>query len=144
MITLDVSRTYQDKELFQSNHIKEMLINILFIWSKDNKEVSYKQGMNEILAVILLAIYPFYITDNHFSNNPNSLKTKIRKLNEEKDYLSISRELFTFVNCESYLQADLFILFNAIMSRGIVSLYNTENDERRINEEFSGVPKILI
>ena len=37
-----------------------MMVNILFLWSKENRDISYKQGMNELLAVILFGFYPFY------------------------------------------------------------------------------------
>ena len=57
-IILDLNHTYyQDKDLFQNTVIKEILVNILFIWSKENRDTSYRQGMNEILAVILFALY---------------------------------------------------------------------------------------
>ena len=118
-----------------------MLINILFIWAKDNKEVSYRQGMNEILAVLLLGIYPFYISSDIATNNPFSLKEKIKKMWDEKDFKSISREIYTFLNCEFNLEADLYILFSAIMNRGIINLYSSENDEKRKNEDFSRVLK---
>ena len=34
-----------------------MLSNVLFVWCKKNPEVSYKQGMNEVLASIVYVYF---------------------------------------------------------------------------------------
>lgn len=106
IINLDVNRTYQDKELFQSMKIKEILVNILFLWSKENKEISYKQGMNEILAVLLYSFYPFYF--------PN-------KLSQGEE----NKESYLFFHDQDELQADLFYIFEAVMNKGIKDLFDT-------------------
>ena len=36
--------------------------DILYVFSQENKPTSYKQGMNEILAIFIHSFYPFYIT----------------------------------------------------------------------------------
>ena len=43
----------QDIEFFTREDVKENLSNILYLWAKDNNEFSYRQGMNEILALIV-------------------------------------------------------------------------------------------
>lgn len=92
--------------------------------------------MNEILAVFLLAMYPFYNTNSKVSDE--NLKEKIRVSKEKNDLNSVAKDLYMFLYHESELQADLFILFDALMSRGILSLYSVENEERK-NENFAGV-----
>jgi TBC1 domain family protein 5 len=32
-------------------------VGILFIWAKENQDIQYKQGMNEILAIIVFAYF---------------------------------------------------------------------------------------
>ena len=44
LISLDVERTYQDRDLFCNNVIKDMEKDILFIWSKENKIPGYKRN----------------------------------------------------------------------------------------------------
>ena len=50
LIKLDVDRTFQDLDLFHDNKVKEILCKILYVFSKDNPDPSYCQGMNEILG----------------------------------------------------------------------------------------------
>lgn len=59
LINKDLDRTHQEMELFLQNKIKNILANVLYIWSKENSIVSYRQGMNELLAIIFIAFYPF-------------------------------------------------------------------------------------
>jgi len=60
IINLDISRTNQEYSLFHQENIQTMMFNILFIWSKENNSISYKQGFNEILALLIMALYPLY------------------------------------------------------------------------------------
>jgi TBC1 domain family protein 5 len=55
LIRQDIDRTLQDLEIFTDYEVKENLKNILYLWAKDNNEFSYRQGMNEILAIIVIA-----------------------------------------------------------------------------------------
>uniref|UniRef100_A0A6B2L1V4 Rab-GAP TBC domain-containing protein n=1 Tax=Arcella intermedia TaxID=1963864 RepID=A0A6B2L1V4_9EUKA len=52
-ISQDVERTYPEYDYFQQNWVKEMMMGILFVYSKENSELSYKQGMHELLAPII-------------------------------------------------------------------------------------------
>lgn len=36
---------------------------LLYLWSKDNKDLSYRQGMNEILAILVYAFHCEMIED---------------------------------------------------------------------------------
>ena len=51
-IRLDVDRTFQKLDFFHSASTKSTLENILFVWSM-NHELGYRQGMNEIVAVLV-------------------------------------------------------------------------------------------
>lgn len=62
LIEIDVERTYGDVPLFQDKFIRRMEEEILYVFAKENKPISYKQGMNEILAIFIHSFYPFYIT----------------------------------------------------------------------------------
>lgn len=57
MIKLDVTRTYQEIKLFENQSIKNLLVNVLFIWSKNNPSISYIQGMNEVAASLVYVYY---------------------------------------------------------------------------------------
>ena len=62
LISIDVERTYGDTKLFQDEYIRKMEEDILYVFAQENKPTSYKQGMNEILAIFIHSFYPFYIT----------------------------------------------------------------------------------
>ncbi|CDJ33062.1 uncharacterized protein EMH_0050460 [Eimeria mitis] len=51
----DIERTYPERQLFNKEGTRRSLQRVLFTWAKSNSDVSYKQGMNEILAVLYLA-----------------------------------------------------------------------------------------
>jgi TBC1 domain family protein 5 len=42
---------------FQDPNILKLLTNVLFIWAKTNPDISYKQGINELLASIVYVYF---------------------------------------------------------------------------------------
>ena len=54
LINLDLERTHQSIELFQNIKTKKMLSNILFIYSKENEDIPYGQGMNELISMLFI------------------------------------------------------------------------------------------
>lgn len=128
--------------MFQTTFIKELMTTILFIWSKENNDVSYRQGMNEILAVILLAIFPFYHKEKNSNTNLDSFKEKITQLKTEGKTESLANELYLYLYNEVDLQADLYTLFNSIMQRGVLDLYRTNTEDSNKKEVFAGVISI--
>lgn len=56
IINKDVDRTFPDIEYFRSEAVQKSLTNILFIYSKLNPDVSYKQGMHELAAPMLWVV----------------------------------------------------------------------------------------
>jgi len=57
VITQDIDRTSQEYEFFQQKKVKDILIGMLFLWAKENSETSYRQGINEILAIVVFAFF---------------------------------------------------------------------------------------
>lgn len=57
VIQQDVDRTMQEFDLFTHEKFKLNFRNMLYLWSKDNKEYGYRQGMNEILGMITYAFF---------------------------------------------------------------------------------------
>lgn len=56
-ILKDVQRTYQEREFFTNHHISNLLTKVLFIWSKENPDISYVQGINEIGASVIYVYF---------------------------------------------------------------------------------------
>ena len=77
LINLDLQRTHQALELFQTTKTKNILSNVLFIYAKEYwGDIPYGQGMNELLSMIYICLYPYY-----FNNNLENKNEKITKEN---------------------------------------------------------------
>ncbi|KAF8610811.1 RabGAP/TBC [Ceratobasidium sp. AG-I] len=55
-IQKDVERTFPDVEYFRSANAQRMLADVLFVYTKTHTQVSYRQGMHELLAPVLWAL----------------------------------------------------------------------------------------
>jgi len=42
---------------FQEKAISKLLNTVLFVWCRRNPDVSYKQGMNELLASVIVCYF---------------------------------------------------------------------------------------
>jgi TBC1 domain family protein 5 len=91
--------------------VKEIMTNILFTWSKENLDLSYKQGMNELLGIF---IYIAYCETIDPSNPPLSLS----KINAE------NASFLQALNSKSDLEADVYWCFSRLMDLGIRDLFN--------------------
>jgi TBC1 domain family member 5 len=93
-IQKDVERTFPDVDYFRSPNAQRMLADILFVYSKANDTVSYRQGMHELLAPVLWAL------------DYDSLEGKGQAKDEEM-YEFLSRD---------YVPADAWAIFSRIMN----------------------------
>ena len=122
LINLDLTRTHQAIELFQKTKTKNILSNILFVYAKENEDLPYGQGMNELISMLFICLYPYYFSTKD--------KEKIGK-NDIKEYLNDIdnhyEDIYLFFHNEEELQSDLFFLFEAIMLKGIKDLYGKDD-----------------
>jgi len=101
--------------------------------------------MNEILAVLLFALYPFY-----FKLDPkllksqealNSLNADLLNLNLssniEKDTEEKNKEIYNFLHDQDEISADLYFLFDAIMAKGVKDLFDTGNPNSKKKDPVS-------
>ena len=114
-----MDRTYQEIDLFLQNKTRNILANVLYIWAKENPEVSYRQGMHELLANILIVFYPFYFTHN---TKPKYKKEDI--LDFLKDVNLYQNDIYLFFHDEEEIQADLFYTFESLMKKGMTNLFD--------------------
>mgnify|MGYP002627264312 CR=1 FL=1 len=94
LIKNDIQRTFQEDEIFKLDIVKKKLITILYIYAKENPDVGYQQGMNDICGVFLYVVYKdFYI-----------------KTGFEKDELS---SIYSLIHSDNvYLEYDVYLIFN--------------------------------
>ena len=126
LIKLDVDRTFQDLDLFHDNKVKEILCKILYVFSKDNPEPSYCQGMNEILGTL------FYSFLSSFRFNQFSIEEQ-----KENNNGNITNEkmLYAYLVDNNFIEADLFIIYSELMSRDMTLLYTYNDDKYRKKEK---------
>ncbi|OMJ83986.1 hypothetical protein SteCoe_14972 [Stentor coeruleus] len=101
----DVERTFQERPLFQVPKIQELMVNILFTWAKENPDISYKQGMNELLGVLIFVAYAEQAPENMSISYKN------------QEYINI-------LNNPESLEADVYWCFVRLMDLGIAELFN--------------------
>ncbi len=129
LINLDLDRTFQELNLFHDANIKKSLANILFMWHKENLDVGYQQGMNDLLAVTFLALYPCY-----FKNNTKKSKDQLLNIaSEQLSAINNAEYLYDFFHDEDELQSDLYYCFSKIMKRGLKELFenNITSEEKK-------------
>ena len=129
LINLDLDRTFQEIALFHDQKIKNNLANILFIWNKENQDVGYQQGMNDILSVIFLAIYPCYFK----KTSKKTINELMNIANEQLTAINNSQDLYEFFHDEDELYSDLYYCYSKLMSRGLKELFdsNISNKEKQ-------------
>ena len=121
IINLDLDRTFQELALFHQKKIKANLADILFIWNKENLDVGYQQGMNDILAVTFLGLYPCY-----FKNVKKLGKNDIVKISSEQiSAIQNAEDIYDFFHDEDELYSDLYFCFAKLMKRGLKELFET-------------------
>ena len=118
LINKDLDRTHQEIDLFLQNKIKNILANVLYIWSKENQDVSYRQGMNELLAILYLVFYPFYFP---CTRKPKTTKNDI--IDFLKDIELYKEDIYIYFHDEDEIQSDLFFTFEALMKKGMSNLF---------------------
>ena len=127
LINLDLVRTYQDLELFHDDKYITMLFNILYIFNKENKNLEYKQGMNELLSVFFLAFYPFYFLNEKKNSNEDLLN-----FTSSKENINLHKnEIYNFIHDENEFESDLYFIYDSLMKNGIEDLFelNFKNGE---------------
>ena len=139
IIKNDVDRTMPYEKLFQEPYIREMESTILKLFAKNYKEVSYKQGMNEILSVLIYAMYPYYV------------KSPITKYTNEiidkwvKDPISNYKEIYHFFHDENELENDVYCLMENLMIKyGLSKFFDDPPRESKLTPYLIKRAKTII
>jgi hypothetical protein len=99
LINQDIERCYPDTPFFQEQHIKDMMLRILFVYAKENPALSYRQGMHELLAPFM------YLLETERKQVQLEFGAE---LTEEDKTLKCLLD-------SQYLEHDAFSLFNNLM-----------------------------
>lgn len=118
LIKIDVKRTFQKIELFLLDKIQKILITVLYIFAKNNKEIGYRQGMSELCAIFLYVLYKEQVLRQAFIKDKDSFL------------------FFVFHSNNNFLENDTFIMFQKFMSKGFISFFKY-NDEKYCDGDLS-------
>ena len=92
---------------------------MFFIYGLKKIPLSYRQGMNELLAIIFIAFYPFYFA---CTRKPKTTKEDI--IEYLKDMNLYKDDIYIFFHDEDEIQSDLFYTFEALMKKGMTNLFD--------------------
>lgn len=113
----DVERCMQENCFFREPFTKTKMLNVLFIFTKLNPDLGYRQGMHELLAPIL-----WVVEDD--SIDQNTLDRSVLTPNDE-----VLRQTLD----ANYIEHDSFTLFCAIMQT-VRSLYEHGDKKRTVDQ----------
>ncbi|CAH1241409.1 TBC1D5 [Branchiostoma lanceolatum] len=97
MISQDVRRTFPEIEFFQKKDLREMMINILFCYARENIRLGYRQGMHELLAPVIFVLHCDHQAFLHASE------------------ISTTPDIARLVLDPAYLENDAYAMFCQIM-----------------------------
>ena len=146
IINLDIIRTYQNINLFSQEKIKKLLLNILFIWCKENDDVSYRQGMNDLVAILIICFYPCYFSFEEKEKPHKEDIIKYINIKEPKERYKYSNIIYNYFHDEDEIECDLFFAFDSLMKKGMKNLFDPRlfqrgEPEYKLYEIFSDMYK---
>ncbi|KAL2819349.1 rab-GTPase-TBC domain-containing protein [Aspergillus cavernicola] len=125
-ISQDVDRCLQENFFFREPATKAKMIDILFIYSKLNPDLGYRQGMHELLAPILWVI-------DRDAIDPKFVE-EARLAGQDDD------TMFQLLDCE-FVEHDSFGLFCSVMQS--TRVYYEHNKHRSTNGQTDAIPIVL-
>ena len=105
-IQKDVVRTFQEYEFFKKDSVRKQLQFVLYLWSKEHPLISYRQGMNEILGILVFVFFAEYTDDC-------------------EGHLEVVLD-------KKFLTADLYTMFTWVLDLGLKEMYGTNDDISQI------------
>ena len=110
LIKIDVNRTFQKIELFHLDKIQKILVTILYVFAKENKNIGYRQGMSELCAVFLYVLYKEQVLKPAFIENDETFI------------------FYLFHSNNQFLENDTYSMFSKFMLKGFANFFKY-NDE---------------
>ncbi|KAJ5524295.1 hypothetical protein N7494_010945 [Penicillium frequentans] len=122
-ISQDVDRCLQENFFFQEPTTKSILIDVLFVYSKLNPDVGYRQGMHELLAPIL------WVVDRDSVEKPPG---SLINTTDKDDPLMLD------LLDSKFVEHDSFTLFLAVMQTA--RIYYEHGETKSANGQVDVIP----
>lgn len=121
----DVERCLQENYFFREPNTKSMMLDILFIYSKLNPDLGYRQGMHELLAPVLWVVERDAIDPKHLNTNNTGESDSLLQMLDSK-----------------YVEHDSFSLLCSIMQ--IARPFYEHADEKTVNGHAEIAPIVRL
>lgn len=93
---------------------------LLYIWAKEHSDFKYQQGMNDILAVVVICLVSELATKQSLEKGENGMNSD----DEDSDDTTLTpKQLLLTLHDPEYLWADAYLIFENIMNLGVKELY---------------------
>ncbi|KAJ9269473.1 hypothetical protein DTO212C5_4536 [Paecilomyces variotii] len=109
----DVERCLQDNHFFREPSTKARMLDVLFIYTKLNPDLGYRQGMHELLAPVLWVV-----------ERDSIEKKSLQSMGDDQSY----DDLMLQVLDETFIEHDAFTLFCTIMQ--VARVYYEPGEQR--------------
>ncbi|KYR02956.1 RabGAP/TBC domain-containing protein [Tieghemostelium lacteum] len=106
LIEIDLERTYPDHEFFQNQDNRLKMLRILFVYSKTNGIISYRQGMHELLAPIV------YLYDREYKKY-DVIRDSV--VGSADGLPQNSKHLIDQIYDHNYIEHDIYACFSTLM-----------------------------
>ncbi|XP_067686089.1 TBC1 domain family member 5-like isoform X5 [Haliotis asinina] len=127
-IKQDVIRTFPELEFFKSEELRDMMMNVLFCYSRTHKEIGYRQGMHELLAPLIFVLHCDHQAFLHASEI------------ETLHYLhSTHRDIVKEIMSPTHLEHDAYAMFCQIMET-VEPWYTTKESTTKGREYMVAQP----
>ena len=113
-IEKDVLRTYNKVAFFRHHEIRESMMRILSVYALANPSVSYKQGMNDLIAAILLLLHRERTLLQH--NNASDQKEEVQNGRSSLSATTDAKNVEIFLD-QKFVEHDAYLIFTLIMNR---------------------------
>jgi len=100
LIWQDVARTFPEVEYFQNAAVRETMVNVLFVYARSHPDISYRQGMHELLAPLVFVL-----------NNDREAYSSAKASGKEELDEVVPEELFS----QEWAEHDTYALFETLM-----------------------------
>nr|XP_022326962.1 TBC1 domain family member 5-like isoform X2 [Crassostrea virginica] len=128
-IKQDVIRTYPRIAFFQSNQVRNLMVDILFIYAKLNADTSYRQGMHELLAPLIFILH----CDHQAFLHAAEVET-LDQINEP------DRDIVKEIMDPAFLEHDAYALLSQIMCT-VEPWYNAKDlPVNKSREKLNSIP----
>lgn len=97
---------------------KDLLTTLLYLWGRENPDYGYKQGMNEILAMVVIV----------FDTERLAVPAERKDWGGMTDEEIASAHFLEYIFDPNASKADIFACFDRILSLGIKHLYMDTKD----------------